>query len=128
MCHLVSYFKRALSWKRFRSGLDATSDRAIPQVQESILREVILLLLLNESPAAHEANYQNTDGDRKERSFPPELIGISEPTIIAIARAAGRQMIQPRFSLRQRELVESYVPNDSRAWTSDTVGIGVFLR
>jgi hypothetical protein len=128
MGHPAVYFKRALSWNHVRSGLDTTSDRTISQVQESSLREVILLLFLNESPATHEANYQNTDGDCKERSFPPELIGISEPTIVAITRAAGRQMIQPGFSLHQRDLVKSYVPNDSRAWTSDTSGIRVFLQ
>src|SRR5258708_8885291 len=123
MRHPAAYFKRGLSWSRFRSRLDTTSDRTISQVQESSLREVILLLLLNESPATHEANYQNTDGGCNERSFPPDLIGISEPTIVAITRSAGRQMIQPGLNLRQRELVKTYIPNDSRARTSDSAAL-----
>ena len=35
-------------------------------------------------------------------------------------------MVQPRFSLPKRQLVESYIPDDSRLRTSNPVGIGEF--
>jgi hypothetical protein len=83
---------------------------------------------LQQEPTTDTGNNQDICSDRKQRALPPRFVSSTEFREVAIAGAAGTEVIEPpvRFIERHRSRPNSL--QNVRAWTSAAFGIWKLLE
>src|SRR5690349_18027917 len=123
MLHRAAEFQ----WLLARSGLTATRDGPIPQVQDGRLSHEDFVSLVEQSPAEDSDRQQNAGCSRKPSLSPLPFECFSESLEIGVTGAAGSQMVEPFLRFGEGHLVRSNFFENIGSWAADTLGVGEIL-
>src|SRR5690348_9615741 len=115
-------------WLLARSGLSATRDGPIPQIQHGRLSHETFVFLVEQSPAEDSDRQQNASCSG-EPSLPPlPFECFSESLEIGVTRAAGSQMVEPFLRFGEGHLVRCNLSENIGPWAADTLGVREILE